>query len=90
MRNISCSPDYIHVVLKFMLERVSICQGEIQKLLHEQSVKDLEAQIKSLEGDVRGLEARLREKQEAIVDGSKALKTQKQKTHRVTDKVCAG
>lgn len=73
-----------------MLERMSICQGEIQKLLHEQSVKGLEAQIKSMEGDVRGLEARLREKQEAIVDGSKALKTQKQKTHRVADKVHAG
>ena len=66
---------------------VYFCQGEIQALLHKQSVEDLEAQIKNLEENVIGLEAKLREKQDALLDGSRALKTQRQKTHRVTDKV---
>ena len=63
------------------------CQLENEKLFHEQSVKELEAQIKSHEGSVKGMEVMLREKEESLLESSKALRLQRQKTHKVTDKV---
>ena len=63
------------------------CQLENEKLLHEQSVKELEAQIKSHEGRVKGMEVMLREKEESLLESSKALRIQRQKAHKVTDKV---
>ena len=63
------------------------CQLENEKLLHEQSVKELEAQIKSHEGSVKGMEVMLWEKEESLLESSKELRIQRQKAHKVTDKV---
>ena len=64
-----------------------ICQLENEKLLHKQSVRELEAQIKSHEGSMKGMEVMLREKEESLLESSKALTTQKQRTHKLADKV---
>ena len=64
-----------------------ICQLENEKLLHKQSVRKLEAQIKSHEGSMKGMEVMLREKEESLLESSRALTTQKQRTHKLADKV---
>lgn len=64
-----------------------IYQLENEKLLHEQSVRELEAQIKSHEGSMKGMEVMLREKEESLLESYKALKTEKQRTHKLSDKV---
>lgn len=62
-------------------------EAEIQKLVQEQSKRDLEAQVKGAEEHRRSLEEIVREKQEAALESSKTLKAYKQKAYRLSEKV---
>ena len=80
--------DCISVLFKLVcVLQCLYCQLENEKLFNEQSVKELEAQIKSHEGSVKGMEVMLREKEESLLESSKALRIQRQRAHKVTDKV---